>query len=87
MTGSRNFVPESKTSAAPAVVTLREVAPAARPESFSAKAKRRLVSAGLFGASAALITFGFAVDGTSEVGHHAGFILGGVALGYGFGRR
>lgn len=56
-------------------------------EGFSFKAKRQLVSVGLFAASAGLIVLGFAVDGASEIGHHAGFILGGVALGYGFGRH
>lgn len=38
-------------------------------------------------ASAALITFGFLVDGSSEIGHHAGFILGGVVCGAGVAKR
>ena len=29
-----------------------------------------------------LFVFGFAIDGTSEVGHHAGLILGGVLVGW-----
>ena len=37
--------------------------------------------AGLLGLSAALFAFGFAIDGTSEVGHHAGLILGGILIG------
>jgi len=28
-----------------------------------------------------LFAFGFATDGVSEVGHHAGLILGGIAVG------
>ena len=28
-----------------------------------------------------LFAFGFAIDGASEVGHHAGLILGGIAIG------
>ena len=34
-----------------------------------------------------LIVVGFAVDGTSEAGHHAAFILGGVAVGLGLARK
>ena len=34
--------------------------------------------------AAALIVVGFMLDGISEPGHHAGFILGGVALGLSF---
>jgi hypothetical protein len=37
-------------------------------------------------AATALIAFGFAIDGTSEPGHHAGLILGGIALGISFRR-
>jgi hypothetical protein len=40
-----------------------------------------------WGAATALIAAGFALDGVSEPGHHAGFILGGVALGLSFKRR
>jgi hypothetical protein len=28
-----------------------------------------------------LFAFGFTIDGASEVGHHAGLILGGMAIG------
>ena len=35
-------------------------------------------------AATVLIVSGFALDGISEPGHHAGFILGGVALGLSF---
>ena len=37
-------------------------------------------------AAAGLITFGFMIDGSSEPGHHAGLILGGIALGVSFRR-
>jgi hypothetical protein len=37
-------------------------------------------------AAAGLITFGFVIDGMSEPGHHAGLILGGIALGVSFRR-
>ncbi len=37
-------------------------------------------------AATGLITFGFLIDGTSEPGHHAGLILGGIALGVSFRR-
>jgi hypothetical protein len=37
-------------------------------------------------AGLALIIIGFAVDGASEVGHHAGFIMGGVVIGAGLVR-
>jgi hypothetical protein len=37
-------------------------------------------------AATALISFGFAIDGASEPGHHAGLILGGIALGISFRR-
>jgi hypothetical protein len=37
-------------------------------------------------AATVLIVAGFALDGISEPGHHAGFILGGVALGLSFRR-
>ena len=37
--------------------------------------------AALFSFAAALFAFGFAIDGTSEVGHHAGLILGGILVG------
>lgn len=30
-----------------------------------------------------LFVFGFAIGGTSEVGHHAGLILGGICVGWG----
>jgi hypothetical protein len=33
-----------------------------------------------------LIVFGFAIDGTSAVGHHAGLILGGIFIGVGLAR-
>ncbi len=39
-----------------------------------------------WGAATALIAFGFAIDGISEPGHHAGLILGGIALGLSFRR-
>jgi hypothetical protein len=39
-----------------------------------------------FLAAVLFIVFGFAVDGASEVGHHAGFILGGIAIGMGLRR-
>jgi hypothetical protein len=32
----------------------------------------------------ALIVVGFVLDGISEAGHHAGFILAGIALGLSF---
>jgi hypothetical protein len=35
-------------------------------------------------AAGALLTTGYALDGISEPGHHAGFILGGLALGLSF---
>jgi hypothetical protein len=35
-------------------------------------------------AATILIVTGFLLDGISEPGHHAGFILGGVALGLSF---
>jgi hypothetical protein len=38
-------------------------------------------------AATALFAFGFFVDGISEVGHHAGFIVGGIALGRALFRR
>lgn len=38
-------------------------------------------------AASALIVTGFMLDGISEPGHHAGFILGGVALGLSFRNR
>jgi hypothetical protein len=34
--------------------------------------------------AASLIVAGFMLDGVSEPGHHAGFILGGLALGLSF---
>jgi hypothetical protein len=34
-----------------------------------------------------LIVFGFAIDGTSAAGHHAGLILGGICVGVGLARR
>jgi hypothetical protein len=36
--------------------------------------------------AAALVLLGFALDGTTEVGHHLALILGGVAIGYGAGK-
>lgn len=33
-----------------------------------------------------LIIFGFAIDGASAAGHHAGLILGGIAIGLGIAR-
>ena len=38
-------------------------------------------------AATSLIVSGFALDGISEPGHHAAFILGGVALGLSFRSR
>ena len=35
-------------------------------------------------AAGTLVTAGYLLDGISEPGHHAGFILGGVALGLSF---
>jgi hypothetical protein len=37
--------------------------------------------------AAALIVAGFALDGTTEAGHHLFLILGGVAVGYGVARQ
>jgi hypothetical protein len=35
----------------------------------------------------ALVVGGFACDGTTEVGHHLLLILGGVAVGLGYGSK
>jgi hypothetical protein len=32
----------------------------------------------------AFFIFGFAIDGTSEIGHHAGLIAGGIFIGRSF---
>lgn len=39
-----------------------------------------------FLAAALLIAFGFLIDGTSEPGHHAGLILGGICCGAGLAK-
>jgi hypothetical protein len=42
---------------------------------------------GWIAAGATLIALGFAVDGLTEVGHHAFLILGGIAVGFGAARE
>ena len=43
-------------------------------------------AAGLVGASVALIFTGFLLDGITEYGHHACFIIGGMLIGLGIGK-
>ena len=45
-----------------------------------------VLRAAWWSAAAGLVTAGYMLDGVSEPGHHAGFILGGVALGLSFRR-
>jgi hypothetical protein len=42
---------------------------------------------GWIAAGATLIALGFAVDGLTEVGHHAFLILDGIAVGFGAARE